>query len=591
MGSLAALGGVYAQDTPTSLKIWDSMTGDLLKVISPISRFETKTLVPHPIEPDILLIGGKGGHLAVWNWASERELTNVLLPNRKTTDASLVEIHDAIFSPDGSRIVYTDALGRIIVLGLDRPERFSKVKAEQYYSTEMAPTTHDTFGFAIDVATRLPVHLAPRGPVCMQNGTPYDETVVEVQLGPLPEPLDGNGAQQAGNKSRVAELGRILERTYATFVRNKLRGRHPRTLRTTTTSITTNNNVQSHKQSSSSSDSPPGASSSSAAMGASRRYSTVPFDITHYEPSSDEDDGDSDWERGQDDPEIAWAGRGGVPRVPRRERGHRRVTGQLDDDDEEDDDSDDSNTDSDDDDNTENGSDGNFGRRRSQRRLRSSRSIGLGRTIGSRKSQRQSRRIRVITSDDDEDEDEDDNDGRYSSGVDDYHENNTRARRSQQPKVVKKPATSSSSSSSNNHHHHHHPDRKQRTGGRTASRRQPNYIGRFEGTPGNRIVPLGTFIERQWLQEKRQLDYMYVPQVGDRVYYYPQGHQETLQFYPESTSPPWNSFAMKWCAVDCEVRDISYDFPTEGEHYKCPSVIVKLVLALCQIPQPRRGSS
>lgn len=131
MSSLAALGTNGVVDTPTSLKVWDSMTGDLLTVISPISLFETKTLVPHPREPDVVLIGGKGGHLAVWDWAAERELTRILVPNRKTPDQSLVSIHDAVFSPDGSRIVYTDALGRIIVLGLDRPERFSKVKPDE----------------------------------------------------------------------------------------------------------------------------------------------------------------------------------------------------------------------------------------------------------------------------------------------------------------------------------------------------------------------------------------------------------------------------------------------------------------------------
>jgi hypothetical protein len=46
------------------------------------------------------------------------------------------KIHDASFSPDGSRISVTDSFGRVSILGLDNPARYKDVALEQYYSTD-----------------------------------------------------------------------------------------------------------------------------------------------------------------------------------------------------------------------------------------------------------------------------------------------------------------------------------------------------------------------------------------------------------------------------------------------------------------------
>ena len=47
-----------------------------------------------------------------------------------------MKIHDASFSPDGTRLAVTDSLGRLSIFGLDDPSRYSGVASEQYFSTD-----------------------------------------------------------------------------------------------------------------------------------------------------------------------------------------------------------------------------------------------------------------------------------------------------------------------------------------------------------------------------------------------------------------------------------------------------------------------
>lgn len=58
----------------------------------------------------------------------------------------------------------------------------------------------------------------------------------------------------------------------------------------------------------------------------------------------------------------------------------------------------------------------------------------------------------------------------------------------------------------------------------------------------------------------------YVPQVGDAVVYFPQGHAEYLQHFPSTDSPPWQAWNGKeWPYVCCKVMDIQYQFPEKDE--------------------------
>ena len=81
-----------------------------------------------------------------------------------------------------------------------------------------------------------------------------------------------------------------------------------------------------------------------------------------------------------------------------------------------------------------------------------------------------------------------------------------------------------------------------------------------------------------------QVEYQYCPQIGDRLVYFLQGHQEMLSNFPEQRSPPWMSFAQQWPVVECIVREISFDFPDCNEYRRCKSVIAHVTLGIVRVP-------
>jgi WD40 repeat protein len=120
----------------TRLKVWDSVTGDLLRVISCVSTVTANVLYPHPLDPSVVLTGGEDGYVAVWDIDNEERLSSFYFPNPLSDSGDEMKIHDASFSPDGSRVAVTDSLGRLSILGLDDPARYKNVAKEQYYSTD-----------------------------------------------------------------------------------------------------------------------------------------------------------------------------------------------------------------------------------------------------------------------------------------------------------------------------------------------------------------------------------------------------------------------------------------------------------------------
>ena len=104
--------------------------------------------------------------------------------------------------------------------------------------------------------------------------------------------------------------------------------------------------------------------------------------------------------------------------------------------------------------------------------------------------------------------------------------------------------------------------------------------------PGSRwVVPTGTPIDRDWVLGEEQYSHQYCPQMGDRVVYFPQGHSSLLSEFPSrGRLPPWNSFTGRYPIVECEVRSLSYDFPPTAELRRCKSVVASITLVILRVP-------
>ena len=92
---------------------------------------------------------------------------------------------------------------------------------------------------------------------------------------------------------------------------------------------------------------------------------------------------------------------------------------------------------------------------------------------------------------------------------------------------------------------------------------------------------------RDWLlvtTPPKNVDHGYVPQIGDVVVYFRQGHEEQLCDYPEAqcqrAQQPWEEFHLR-SAEKCEIADIKYQIPATNEN---PDNSVYCLLHLKRLP-------
>ncbi len=163
----------------TRLKVWHSLTGDLLRVVHSVSDKICRQLCPHPFDPKLVLTCGEDAILNLWDVGAECVLfSHDFYTFGVPRDLDLVDVS---FSPDGLNIVLSDTDGRVSLFGLDSPASYPapKLCPEQYFSTDYSKFLLDTDGFAVDEATQLPVNEAPNGSLCNVNMQAYGEEIQE----------------------------------------------------------------------------------------------------------------------------------------------------------------------------------------------------------------------------------------------------------------------------------------------------------------------------------------------------------------------------------------------------------------------------
>lgn len=209
----------------TCLKVCNSSNGHIMHSFV-VSDQRAHVLVSHPIESHIVFTSGADGLMNIWDVDNERILgrhNNTCPDNVPGVNAGApVEIVDAIFASDGTRLAATDHLGRVILLGRDRPKRYEHVYREQYYSTDYAEVVLDPNGWAYDAGTQLPVSEAPVGPLCRMDGTPYELQPRYVTY-PQSLPLDAMMAQHREILGYKASVGSLMNRSFIACKRNKQR--------------------------------------------------------------------------------------------------------------------------------------------------------------------------------------------------------------------------------------------------------------------------------------------------------------------------------------------------------------------------------
>lgn len=389
------------------------------------------------------------------------------------------------------------------------------------------------------------MHQAPLGPLCRYDGTPLEIQPVARLVGP--DPISKESVKDLLNSTRTASLkvGRLMDRMLLTFRRNRLNGRPAKRYN----AAEPDKDSTAFTSSSSSSSFPlewkynrirPGISvpgSRFATFADLRPSAEERFhgykDQVPYKSSSEEDN-ESDWDR----EDVADEGRG-----RRIKKGGPDVR-------------------------------------------RSSRKVGEHSAISAinrqtRLIKRQERTRFVESEGDSADTDEENVLEMYGS---DENEERLTRKRVQKKQGVKGPARGRKCGPKTSYAQMDNPDIEYESAPTVTVKRIPKNVNSMRWT-----VPVGTEIDREWLQAEQQVAHQYCPQMGDRVVYFPQGHSALLSEFPaRDRLLPWNSFNDRYPVVECEVRDIKFEFPPFAELRRCKSVVAAITLVILRTPDKWR---
>ncbi|CAI9738520.1 PH-interacting protein-like isoform X2 [Octopus vulgaris] len=152
-----------------SLKVWDSYTGQLLHILDG-HEDEVFVLEQCPIDSRLLLSAGHDGNIILWNLNTGKKMKSYF---------NMIEgqghgaVFDTKFSPDGQVFAATDSHGHLLLFGFGSHERHKKVPMEVFFHTDYRPLIRDANNYVLDEQTQQPPHLMPAPFLVDIDGNPY----------------------------------------------------------------------------------------------------------------------------------------------------------------------------------------------------------------------------------------------------------------------------------------------------------------------------------------------------------------------------------------------------------------------------------
>ncbi|XP_056612929.1 bromodomain and WD repeat-containing protein 3 [Triplophysa dalaica] len=151
------------------LKVWNSYTGQLLHVLKG-HEAEVFVLEPHPYDPRIMLSAGHDGNVFIWD----------LIRGTKTLHYfNMIEgqghgaVFDCKFTPDGHRFACTDSHGHLVIFGFGSSKPYEKLPDQVFFHTDYRPLIRDSNGFVLDEQTQQAPHLMPPPFLVDVDGNPH----------------------------------------------------------------------------------------------------------------------------------------------------------------------------------------------------------------------------------------------------------------------------------------------------------------------------------------------------------------------------------------------------------------------------------
>ncbi|XP_054649152.1 bromodomain and WD repeat-containing protein 3 isoform X3 [Dunckerocampus dactyliophorus] len=151
------------------LKVWNSYTGQLLHILKG-HEAEVFVLEPHPFDPRIILSAGHDGNVFIWD---------LLRGTRTQHYFNMIEgqghgaVFDCKFTPDGQRFACTDSHGHLLIFGFGSSKPYEKLPDQVFFHTDYRPLIRDANGYVLDEQTQQAPHLMPPPFLVDVDGNPH----------------------------------------------------------------------------------------------------------------------------------------------------------------------------------------------------------------------------------------------------------------------------------------------------------------------------------------------------------------------------------------------------------------------------------
>ncbi|KAM9355467.1 PH-interacting protein [Pholidichthys leucotaenia] len=162
-------GTVITAANNLTLKVWNSITGNLVHVLMG-HEDEVFVLEPHPFDPRILFSAGHDGNCIVWDLTRGVKIRSYF---------NMIEGqgHGALFdckcSPDGQHFAATDSHGHLLIFGFGSSSKYDKIADQMFFHTDYRPLIRDANNYVLDEQTQQAPHLMPPPFLVDVDGNPH----------------------------------------------------------------------------------------------------------------------------------------------------------------------------------------------------------------------------------------------------------------------------------------------------------------------------------------------------------------------------------------------------------------------------------
>ncbi|XP_018496053.1 bromodomain and WD repeat-containing protein 3 [Galendromus occidentalis] len=214
-----------------SVKIWNSCSGQLLRVLKG-HEDDVYSLECHPTDRRILYTGGHDGRVIIWDMTAGKALKTFL---NFFEGQGFGAMFDLKVSPDGLTFCATDSHGHLSLYGLGNGEAYAKVPDEQFFHTDYQPLIRDANQNVLDEQTQVAPHLMPAPFLVNIDLRPYPPNYQRLVPGrencpdELLIPVEARDQNQEQDPNRRPNIDDMIQRLQDQQGNNARAGRAPPT--------------------------------------------------------------------------------------------------------------------------------------------------------------------------------------------------------------------------------------------------------------------------------------------------------------------------------------------------------------------------